>query len=64
MNDQRYHLTLIADGQPVAHGWWADEEVARRRFTEWVGEHGQPGVRVTLVDEETGTVLTVWPEEP
>lgn len=60
----RFHLTLTADGRPVAHGWWADEATARRRFTEWVGEHGRPGVRVTLVDETTGAVLTVWPEEP
>ncbi|MFF0736933.1 hypothetical protein ACFYVK_35630 [Streptomyces chartreusis] len=61
----RYHLILTAGGRPVQHGWWGSEAVARRKFTRWVGEHGAiPGARVTLVDEETGTVLTTWPEEP
>jgi hypothetical protein len=24
---------------------------------------GRPGARITLVDEDTGTVLTTWPDE-
>jgi len=29
---------------------------------EWVGS-GVADARVTLVDEETGTVLTTWPQD-
>jgi hypothetical protein len=59
----RYHLTLTTDGRPVMHGWWAKESTARRQFRSWVGEHGLPGARIVLVDEETGETLTEWPEE-
>lgn len=65
MNQQtggpRYHLTLTSDGRPVMHGWWASEATARRKFTAWVGERGQLGARVTLVDEETGETVAAWP---
>ncbi|MFF4489398.1 hypothetical protein ACFY0F_23365 [Streptomyces sp. NPDC001544] len=61
---ERYHLTLASRGQPVQHGWWGSEETARRKFTRWIGEYGSmPDAQVTLVDEETGTVLTTWPDE-
>jgi len=60
----RFHLTLTADGRPVAHGWWDDETTARHQFTSLVGEQGRPGVQITLVDEATGETLTAWPEEP
>lgn len=64
MDDQRYHLTLSSGGEPVMQGWWADLATAERKFTRWVGEHGTvTGARITLVDEETGTVLTTWPDE-
>ena len=64
MDDQRYHLTLLAGGEPVMHGYWADLATAERKFTRWIGEHGTvTGARITLVDEETGTVLTTWPDE-
>ncbi len=59
----RYHLLLTLDGRPAQHGWWGSEATARRKFGAWVGEHGRPGVRVTLVDEEAGTTLTEWPEK-
>jgi hypothetical protein len=39
------------------HGWWADRNTADRKFTAWIGEHGN-------VDEETGETLTTWPKEP
>ncbi|GGW15793.1 hypothetical protein GCM10018980_51530 [Streptomyces capoamus] len=61
----RYHLTLAAGGRTMMHGWWSDEQTARRKFARCIGEYGSmPGARVTLTDEETGTVLTTWPEEP
>ena len=60
----RYHLTLTVDGRPVMHGWWGSETTARGKFARWVGEHGQPDARITLVDEETGETLTTWPDEP
>lgn len=60
----RYHLTLTTAGRTVQQGWWGSEATARRKFSTWVGAHGAiPDARVTLVDEETGTVLTTWPEE-
>ncbi|MFJ8146020.1 hypothetical protein ACIQ6R_13200 [Streptomyces sp. NPDC096048] len=62
MPQQRYHLVLLLDGQPTMHGWWADETVARRKFTAWVGAYGQAGAHVTLTDEETGARLTEWPD--
>lgn len=58
----RYHLTLTSAGAAVAHGWWGSETVARGKFTEWVGDWGRPGARITLVDEETGETLTTWPD--
>ena len=62
--DQRYHLTLTSAGRPVMQGWWADRATADDKFRRWIGEHGSvDGARVTLVDEETGVVLTTWPEE-
>lgn len=62
MHPDRYHLVLSLDGRPTMHGWWADETVARGRFTAWVGAYGKTGARITLTDEETGTVLTEWPD--
>lgn len=63
MTAGRYHLTLVIDGRPLMHGWWASEKTARRKFAAWVGENGdRPGARVTLTDEETGAVLTEWPD--
>jgi hypothetical protein len=64
VNAERYHLTLYSAGRPMRHGWWGNKATAQRKFTAWVGESGNlPDVRVTLVDEETGTVLTMWPDE-
>lgn len=62
-NPSRYHLLLFLDGRPAQHGWWGSEATARRKFKSWIGEHGRPGARITLVDEETGTLLTEWPEK-
>lgn len=60
----RYHLLLTLDGGPAMHGWWASEVTARRQFRGWIGERGSmPGVRITLVDEETGLLLESWPTE-
>ncbi|MFE0470446.1 hypothetical protein ACFW2V_02370 [Streptomyces sp. NPDC058947] len=59
----RYHVTLIVDSRPMMQGWWGSEAVARGKFREWVGGRGKAGVRITLVDEDTGTLLTSWPEE-
>lgn len=60
----RYHLTLSSAGRPAMHGWWADRAVADRKLREWIGEYGSmPDARVTLADEETGSVLTDWPDE-
>jgi hypothetical protein len=62
--DDRYHLCLTLDGQPAMQGWWPRESTARRQFSAWVGERGSmPGVRIVLVDEETGETLTTWPDE-
>ncbi|NUP15414.1 MAG: hypothetical protein HOZ81_04785 [Streptomyces sp.] len=61
----RYHLLLTAAGRVAVQGWWEIEAVARSKFIRWIGEYGSmPAARVTLVDEETGAVLTTWPEEP
>lgn len=59
VDDQRFHLTLHAGGRPAMRGWWASRATADRKFTRWIGEHGNvDGARVTLVDEETGETLT------
>ncbi|MFI1166597.1 hypothetical protein ACH4UM_24075 [Streptomyces sp. NPDC020801] len=60
-NPERYHLTLTAGGRTVQHGWWGSEATARRKFAGWIGEHGRPGARIVLVDEETGETLASWP---
>jgi len=62
MTAARYRVTLLLDGRPVLRGWWGSEVVARSQFTDLVGEYGRPGARVTLTDEDTGRVLTEWPE--
>ncbi len=60
----RYHLLLTSHGEPVQHGWWDRESVARRKLARWVGEYGtMPGGRITLTDEATGTVMQAWPQE-
>lgn len=61
MHPERFHLTLTSAGRAAAQGWWGSEAVARSKFTEWVGDWGRPGARVTLVDEETGETLDDWP---
>lgn len=62
---ERFHLTLTVDGRAVAEGWWADETVARGRWSAWVGDFGRPGARVTFVDrEDGGRVVAAWPMEP
>lgn len=58
----RYRVTLHAAGRTVAHGWWDSEPAARDKCTEWIGDWGQPGARITLTDEETGETLTEWPD--
>lgn len=64
MSPGRYHLTLTSDSRTMMHGWWHSEQTARRKFTTWIGERGSmPNVRITLIDKETHTVLTTWPEE-
>jgi hypothetical protein len=60
----RYRVTLTLAGRPTLHGWWDAEPIARRQFASLVGQYSQPGAHVTLVDEETGAVLTTWPTEP
>jgi hypothetical protein len=63
MHPERYHVTLSSAGRPVQHGWWENEATARRKFASWIGEWGTvDGAQVTLVDEETGAVLTEWPD--
>ncbi|OIJ98988.1 hypothetical protein BIV25_10790 [Streptomyces sp. MUSC 14] len=61
----RYHLLLTTSGQPIQHGWWWSEATARRKFAGWKDEYSSiSNAQVTLTDEETGMVLTTWPEEP
>ncbi|MGY4966788.1 hypothetical protein [Streptomyces sp. 900105245] len=60
----RYHLLLTSHGQPVQHGWWSSETIARGKLARWVGAYGtMPGGRITLTDENTGAVTQVWPQE-
>ncbi|MFB7575666.1 hypothetical protein [Streptomyces sp. NPDC056165] len=64
VHPERYHLTLTTAGRPVAHGWWGSSTMADRKFASWVGEYGSiPDVRITLTDEQQGSVLTTWPDE-
>lgn len=61
----RYNVTLLAHGQPVMEGWWEEHAIAERKYLAWIGEHGsRAGARVTLTDEESGDVLTSWPDGP
>ncbi|MDT0616093.1 hypothetical protein [Streptomyces lancefieldiae] len=59
MTTGRYHLALTTGGRPLLHGWWYSETTARRKFAAWIGRHG---ARITLTDEESGTLLTQWPQ--
>ena len=63
-DQERFRITVSSAGRPVMRGWWADEARARDKFRDWIGSHRdlvEP--HFTLVDEETGTVLTTWPGE-
>ena len=63
MYPDRFHVTLSSAGRLVQHGWWESEATARGKLVSWIGEWGTvDGARVTLVDEETGAVLTEWPD--
>ncbi|MFF8973543.1 hypothetical protein [Streptomyces sp. NPDC014995] len=56
---------MTVDAAPVMEGWWDDRATTERKYTNWLGAHGdRDGASVTLTDEETGTVLTSWPEDP
>ncbi|MEU0847753.1 hypothetical protein ABZ387_07260 [Streptomyces flaveolus] len=58
----RYRVTVTVDGRPMLRGWWESEPTARRKYSRWVGEHGdRPGARITLTDDETGATLAEWP---
>ncbi len=51
-------------GRLVMQGSWESETTARRKFTSWVAEYGSmPGARITLTDEQQGSVLTTLPGE-
>ena len=60
----RYRVTHSAAGGPIMRGWWSSEATARSKLRSWIGEHGRPGARFDLVDEETGETLAAWPDEP
>jgi len=63
VNPSRYHLTLTSAGRRVMEGWWGSEATARDQLAVWVGSWGElPAARITLVDEETGVLLTEWPD--
>ncbi|MFG2469194.1 hypothetical protein ACGFXB_27570 [Streptomyces canus] len=62
---ERFRVTVSSAGRTVMSGWWADEGVARDKFRHWIGSHRdliEP--HFTLSDENAGTLLTSWPEEP
>lgn len=62
--ESRYRVTVTIGGVPVIQGWWDDRQTADLKYTRWIGEHGsREGARVTLTDEEAGTLLTSWPED-
>jgi hypothetical protein len=63
VNAGRFHLTLFSGGRPVAHGWWGVRSTADAKLVAWIGELAVDEPRLTLVDEETGAVLTTWPDE-
>ncbi|MGW3360019.1 hypothetical protein ACWDFL_32225 [Streptomyces bungoensis] len=58
----RHHLLLTSEDRAVQHGWWSNETVAHDKCRSWIGVGNMPAPRVILNDEETGTVLTTWPE--
>lgn len=61
----RHRVTLTLGGRPAVQGWWDDRATAEQKYRSWIGAHGgRDGASVTLTDEETGTVLTSWPDEP
>ncbi|MFF4409764.1 hypothetical protein [Streptomyces sp. NPDC001404] len=63
-----YHLTVRFSGGPaVVEGTWAEGTTALRKFSSWVGSHGNvAGVVITLEAEIDGVRTTVrqWPDEP
>jgi hypothetical protein len=58
----RYRLALTLDGRRALDGWWGDEETARKKFKDTIGDYGRDGATVALVDTETGETLDSWPE--
>ncbi len=61
---ERYALTVVRDGRPIVRGWWGSLATAERKYRGWVGQHGGPGTRITLVDQADGRVIHSWPDEP
>ena len=64
-DQERFRVTVSSAGRTVMRGWWGDEGVARGKFRDWIGSHRdlvEP--RFILTDENDGTLLTSWPEEP
>ncbi|MFK4100863.1 hypothetical protein ACI2L1_12465 [Streptomyces sp. NPDC019531] len=61
---ERFRVAVSCAGGTIMRGWWSDQEVAREKFRNWIGSHGnltQP--LITLTDEIDGILLTSWPEE-
>ncbi|MDH6610356.1 hypothetical protein M2164_005991 [Streptomyces sp. SAI-208] len=64
MNPGRFHLALSSSGRIHMQGWWPLESTARDQLPVWRRSWGSlPDARITLVDEETGTVIHSWPDE-
>jgi hypothetical protein len=37
VGDERFHLTLTAEGVPVTHGWWGRRPTAEHQYRSWIG---------------------------
>jgi hypothetical protein len=51
VGDERFHLTLAAEGVPVTHGWWGRRPTAEHQYRSWIGSWGSiDGARIVLTE--------------
>jgi hypothetical protein len=65
VDDERFHLTLTAEGAPAMHGWWGKRPTAEHQYRSWIGSWGSiDGASIVLAERADAgeRVIASWPE--
>ncbi|MFC9682700.1 hypothetical protein [Streptomyces sp. NPDC056948] len=66
VDDERFHLTVMAGGRAMMHGWWGKQSTAEHQYRSWIGSWGCiEGAQIVLTergDSDGERVIASWPE--